>query len=48
MPGPLLPVAELGRPSVGRRRLIDDIRWRVRTGAPWRDPPREYVPWQTV
>ncbi|MFD5062287.1 transposase [Streptomyces sp. NPDC058394] len=31
----------------GRRRLIDGIRWRVRTGAPWRDLPAEYGPWQT-
>ncbi|WP_435839396.1 transposase [Streptomyces brevispora] len=38
----------LGRPTTGRRRLIDGIRWRVRTGAPWRDPPAEYGPWQTV
>ncbi|GAA3989803.1 hypothetical protein GCM10022384_42200 [Streptomyces marokkonensis] len=45
---PLLPVAVLGRPSVGRRKLIDGIRWRVRTGAPRRDLPREYGPWQTV
>ncbi|MFB8392984.1 IS5 family transposase [Streptomyces yangpuensis] len=48
VPGPLLPVAGLGRPTVGRRRLIDGIRWRVRTGAPWRDLPPEYGPWQTV
>ncbi|MEU8206119.1 IS5 family transposase, partial [Streptosporangium sp. NPDC049046] len=45
---PLLPVAVLGRPVVDRRRLIDGIRWRVRTGAPWRDLPPEYGPWQTV
>jgi transposase len=45
---PLLPVAQVGRPSVRRRRLIDGIRWRVRTGAPWRDLPVEYGPWQTV
>ncbi|WP_226652346.1 IS5 family transposase, partial [Streptomyces hydrogenans] len=45
---PLLPVAVLGRPSLGRRKLIDGIRWRVRTGAPWRDLPSEYGPWQTV
>lgn len=44
----MLPVAEVGRPSVGRRRLIDGIRWRVRTGAPWRDLPTEYGAWQTV
>ncbi|MFF0479409.1 IS5 family transposase [Streptomyces sp. NPDC004284] len=45
---PLLPVAVLGRPSLVRRKLIDEIRWRVRTGAPWRDLPSEYGPWQTV
>lgn len=45
---PLLPVAVLGRPPLSRRRLIDGIRWRVRTGAPWRDLPSEYGPWQTV
>ncbi|MFF3789372.1 IS5 family transposase [Streptomyces sp. NPDC001981] len=45
---PLLPIAVLGRPSVCRRRLIDGIRWRVRTGAPWRDLPPGYGPWQTV
>ncbi|MEU2437534.1 IS5 family transposase [Streptomyces rubradiris] len=38
----------LGRPSLGRRKLIDGIRWRVRTGAPWRDLPLQYGPWQTV
>lgn len=45
---PLLPVTVLGRPSLGRRKLIDGIRWRVRTGAPWRDLPLQYGPWQTV
>ncbi|MFI6090745.1 IS5 family transposase [Streptomyces sp. NPDC051218] len=45
---PLLPVVVLGRPSWHRRKLIDGIRWRVRTGAPWRDLPAEYGPWQTV
>lgn len=38
----------MGRPSLGRRRLIDGVRWRVRTGVPWRDLPQEYGPWQTV
>lgn len=28
--------------------LVDGVRWRVRTGVPWRDLPREYGPWQTV
>jgi transposase len=39
----------LGRPPVWpRRQLIDGIRWRVRTGAPWRDVPARYGPWQAV
>ncbi|WP_369776326.1 transposase [Streptomyces sp. R33] len=45
---PLLPVVGLGRRSRNRRRLIDGVRWRVRTGVPWRDLPCEYGPWQTV
>ncbi|WP_405935233.1 transposase [Streptomyces longwoodensis] len=39
---PLLPVAVWGRPLWARRKLIDGIRWRVRTGAPRRDLPSEY------
>ncbi len=47
--GPLLPVARLGRPpDHTKRTLIDGIRWRVRAGAPWRDVPPAYGPWQTV
>lgn len=31
------------------RRLLDGMLWVLRTGAPWRDLPRErYGPWQTV
>ncbi|WP_433378005.1 IS5 family transposase [Streptosporangium sp. CA-115845] len=47
---PLLPdTAKRGRPVVWpRRQLINGIRWRVRTGAPWRDMPAVYGPWQTV
>jgi transposase len=37
-----------GRPAQRRRELIDGIRWRVRTGSPWRDVPGCYGPWQTV
>ncbi|MFF0509223.1 IS5 family transposase [Streptomyces fimicarius] len=44
----LLPVAVLGRPPPGRRKLTDGIQWHVRTGAPWRDLPADYGPWQTV
>lgn len=45
---PLLPVADKGRPARCRRRPIDGIRWRVRTGAPWRDVPAQYGAWQTI
>ncbi|WKN19690.1 IS5 family transposase [Streptomyces sp. JUS-F4] len=47
---PLLPKgARLGRPPVWpRRQLIDGIRFRVRTGVPWRDVPAEYGPWSRV
>jgi transposase len=45
---PLLP--ENGRKG-GRwrdhRTVIDGILWKLRTGAPWRDLPERYGPWQT-
>jgi transposase len=38
-----------GRPPTwSKRQLIDGIRWRTRTGAPWRDVPARYGPWQTI
>jgi transposase len=40
---------KLGRPPTWtKRQLINGIRWRVRAGAPWRDVPPAYGPWQTV
>jgi transposase len=47
---PLLPAGrKAGRPPTwSKRQLIDGIRWRTRTGAPWRDVPARYGPWQTV
>ncbi|MEU8718666.1 transposase, partial [Streptomyces sp. NPDC048663] len=47
---PLLPKgARAGRPPVWpRRQLIDGIRFRVRTGVPWRDVPVEYGPWSRI
>ena len=47
---PLLPrVKKPGRPPTWtKRQLIDGIRWRVRTGAPWRDVPDRYGRWQSV
>jgi transposase len=46
----LLPTGKKpGRPPKwSKRQLIDGIRWRVRVGAPWRDVPECYGPWQTV
>lgn len=47
---PLLPVGKKpGRPPVwSRRPLINGIRWRTRTGAPWRDVPARYGQRETV
>ena len=47
---PLLPRGKKpGRPPERtKRQLIDGIRWRTRTGAPWRDVPSAYGPWQPV
>lgn len=47
---PLLPQGvKAGRPPTWpRRRLIDGIRFRVRTGVPWRDLPVEFGPWSRV
>jgi transposase len=47
---PLLPRGKRpGRPVTWtRRQLIDGIRWRVRTGAPWRDVPARYGHWPSV
>ena len=28
--------------------MINGILWKLRTGAPWRDLPERYGPWQTV
>ncbi|MFD1079558.1 IS5 family transposase [Longispora fulva] len=46
---PLLPQrGVMGRPPRDRRMVIDGIRWRVRTGPPWREVPEHYGPWETV
>ncbi|MDL4820050.1 transposase [Actinomadura opuntiae] len=44
----LLPIARRsGRPSRWtERRLIDGIRWRPRTGSPWRDVSACHGTWQ--
>ncbi|MFJ6944092.1 IS5 family transposase [Streptomyces wuyuanensis] len=47
---PLLPAGKKpGRlPVWSKRQLINGIRWRMRTGAPWRDVPPRYGEWETV
>lgn len=30
------------------RLIVDAVRWRTRTGCPWRDLPERFGPWQTV
>jgi transposase len=46
----LLPAGSgMGRPPTWtKRQLIDGIRWRTRTGTPWRDVPRRYGTWQSI
>jgi transposase len=47
---PLLPPERprTGRPNRDHRRIVNGIRWRLKTGAPWRDVPERYGPWQTL
>jgi transposase len=37
-----------GRPPMPARRAFEGICWILRTGAPWRDLPKELGPWETV
>src|SRR5215211_8058724 len=46
---PLLPQA--GRRNDrwrDHRQVVNGILWKLATGAPWRDVPERYGPWQTV
>ena len=36
-----------GHPNAPHRRIINGILWILRTGAPWRDLPGHYPPYQT-
>jgi len=44
----LPPRAKRGRPRGDLRGVLNAIFWLLRTGAPWRDLPDRYGPWQTV
>lgn len=37
-----------GRPQINNRKIINGVLWILHTGAPWRDLPEYYGPWQTV
>ncbi len=37
-----------GRPPRDNRELLNGMLWILSSGAPWRDLPEEYGPWQTV
>lgn len=46
---PMLPLnGERGGQWKDHHTLLNAMLWRLRTGAPWRDVPPSYGPWQTV
>ena len=45
---PLLPPRQAGKPRQDDRLVIDGILWKLATGAPWRDLPERFGPWQSV
>lgn len=44
----LFPSQSRGRPWRDHRPLVDAILWVLFSGAPWRDLPERYGPWQTA
>ena len=45
---PLLPQnGQRGGQWQNHRRIVNGILWKLRTGAPWRDVPSRYGPWQS-
>ena len=37
-----------GRPAHDHRRVLHGILWVARTGAPWREVPPDFGPWETI
>lgn len=37
-----------GRTAKDNRRFVDGVLWLARTGAPWRDLPERYGPWNSA
>ena len=44
---PKLPTGKRGRPWRGNREVLSGILWILHTGAPWKDLPKIYPPYQT-
>ena len=47
---PLLPPerGRWARPAKDNRLMVNGILWILRTGAPWRDLPSQYGPWNSI
>lgn len=47
---PVLPsgAGRRGRPWRDHRRVLEGVAWRFRAGAPWRDVPADFGPWQSI
>src|SRR5205809_6904775 len=45
---PLMPPRKAGKPRKDDRLIVNGILWKLATGAPWRDLPERYGPWQSV
>jgi transposase len=47
---PLLPPEKptTGKPNKAHRPMVNAILWKLGTGAPWRDLPERYGPWESV
>ena len=45
---PLIPHPATGRPLKDPRAMLNGMFWVLRSGAPWRDLPERFGPWQTI